>query len=279
MINISQEKCNGCGLCVRDCIIFHSIILDENKKASKIDHGCNSCYHCVAICPQGAITVDDLELSENLLYKPSFTSDEYLNFIKNKRSVRQYKKQDIDRSKIERIIEAGRYSPTGGNRQPVHFLIITKESMKTLTELTLKALKKIADDYISGDCNLNLDPATAKGYTSIWQRMYDNYFDNGVDELFFNAPNLLLILGDTQRTADPKTDCIIAACNIGNMAFAEGLGFCYNGFFVRAFQSEAVRSFLDLDLKYRLYSAMTIGYSDVEYTRTVPRMDKEIIWI
>ena len=68
MINISQEKCNGCGLCVRDCIIFHNIMLDENKKARKIEHGCNSCYHCVAICPQGAITVNDLELSEMILY-------------------------------------------------------------------------------------------------------------------------------------------------------------------------------------------------------------------
>lgn len=278
MINISQEKCNGCGFCVRDCITFHSIALDENKKARKILPGCNSCYHCVAICPQGAITIDDLELSEKTEYKPSFTSEDYLDFIKNKRSIRQYRKQDIDRSKIERIIEAGRYSPTGGNRQPVHFLIITKDSMKQITELTLKTLKKISDDYDSGDCTLNLDPTTAKGYTSMWKRMHDNYFENGIDELFFDAPCLILIFGDTKRTADPKTDCVIAACNIGNMAFAEGLGFCYNGFFVRAFQSEEVRKFLDIDLKYKLYAAMTIGYANVEYSRTVPRIEKEIIW-
>lgn len=279
MLNFSRRKCNGCGLCVRDCVIFHSIALDETKKASKILPGCNSCYHCVAICPQGAITVDDLELAEKRKYKSTFTSSEYLDFLKNKRSIREYKIQDVERSKIERIIEAGRYTPTGGNGQPVHFAVITKDKMKAVTELTLKTLKKFADDYKAGDCALTLDPKTAKAYTIMWQRFYNNYFENGVDELFFNAPCLVLVLGDTEKTANLITDCVLAACNIGNMAYAEGLGFCYNGFFVRAFQSEEVRSFLGLDSKYNLYAAMSIGYADVEYFRTVPRIEKTIFWI
>jgi nitroreductase/NAD-dependent dihydropyrimidine dehydrogenase PreA subunit len=279
MLKFSHEKCNGCGLCVRDCVMFHNIKLDETKKAIKVLSDCNDCYHCVAICPQGAVTVDDMELSEKRQYKPVFTSDEYLDFLKYRRSIRQYKIQDVERSKIQRILDAGRYTPTGGNRQPVHFAVVTKDRMKELKELTLKTLKSFADDYTAGGCTLNLDPKTANRYTSMWQSFYKNYFENGLDELFFDAPCLVLVLGDTERVADPRTDCTLAACNIGNMASAVGLGFCYNGFFVRAFQSEEVRSFLGLDQKYSLFVAMTIGYANVEYCRAVPSINKEIFWI
>lgn len=279
MLNFSSEKCNGCGLCVGDCRLFHSIELDDTNKAKKVKDGCNNCYHCVAICPKGAITIVDKPLLETRIYKPTFTSDEYLDFLKNKRSIRQYKNRMVKKGLIENIIEAGYYTPTAGNRQPVHFAVVTGEKMKKLTEITLMALKKIANEYDSEKTEINLDPKTAKAYTSIWHRFYKNYFEKGIDELFFNAPSLVLVLGDTEKVLDPKTDCILAACNIGNMAYAAGLSFCYNGFLVRAFQSEDVREFLGIDSKYKLYASMTVGYADVVYSRPVPREEKEILWV
>lgn len=279
MLNFSREKCNGCGLCVRDCMTCHSIMLDESNKAKKILSDCISCYHCVAICPNGAITIKNTEPLETKKYRPTFTSNEYLDFLKNKRSIRQYKDKSVERSKIEQIVEAGIYSPTAGNKQPVNYAVVTGDSLKELTKLSIIALKKLADDYNLGNISLNLDSKSAKGYTSMWQRFYREYFEKGIDELFFNAPCLLLILGDKERNLDPKTDCVIAACNIGNMIYASGLGFCYNGFFVRAYLSEEVRKFIGIDSKYDMHIAMTIGYPSVEYSRDVPREKKEIFWI
>jgi nitroreductase/Pyruvate/2-oxoacid:ferredoxin oxidoreductase delta subunit len=278
MLNFSSEKCNGCGLCVNDCKMLQNIVLDTTKKARILNTNCINCYHCIAICPNEAITVDNI-ITKSERYSPTFTSQEYLEFLKNKRSIRQYKEQVVESSKIEHIIEAGIYSPTAGNRQPVHYAVVTGERLKELTKLTLETLKGFADDYYDGKIELNLNANSAKRYTSMWKRFYTNYFDNGIDELFFNAPCLLLIMGDTEKTSDPKTDCLIASCNIGNMVFASGLGFCYNGFFVRAYQSEEIRNFLGLEKKFNLYSAMTIGYPNVEYRRVVLRDKKDIFWI
>ncbi len=279
MLNFSSEKCNGCGLCVNDCKMLHNIVLDERKKAKILNSNCINCYHCVAICPNEAITIDNKIPSKAKRYSSTFTSQEYLEFLKNKRSIRQYKDQEVEKSIIEHIIEAGIYSPTAGNKQPVSYAIVTGERLKELTKLSLKTLKSFADDFNDGNIDLNIDLNSAKRYTSMWKRFYKSYFEKGIDELFFNAPCLLLILGDTEKTLDPKTDCVIASCNIGNMAYASGLGFCYNGFFVRAYQSEEICKFLGLELKYNLYTAMTIGYPNVEYRRTVFREKKEIFWI
>ncbi|MBW2623136.1 MAG: nitroreductase family protein, partial [Deltaproteobacteria bacterium] len=42
-----------------------------------------------------------------------------LAFFRSRRSTRRYKKDSVERAKLEKIIEAGRFAPTGGNRQPL----------------------------------------------------------------------------------------------------------------------------------------------------------------
>lgn len=278
MLKFSSEKCNGCGLCVEECQIFHSIELDENNKAIKSKDACNRCYHCFAVCPQGAITIEGVSISDSS-YKTEFTIDQYIEFLRNKRSIRKYKNREVDKELLEKVISAGYYTPTAGNRQPVAFAIVRGEKLKTLKELTLKALKDLADQYNKDNKSVGIDPKTAKTYTDIWYRFYESYFVEGKDELFFNAPYLVIVLGDTKNVKDPKTDCILAACNVGNAAFAAGLGYCYNGFFVRAFQSETIRNFLKLDDRYDVYASFTLGYPGVRFARPVPREEKGIMWI
>jgi MinD superfamily P-loop ATPase len=51
---IIQEKCDGCGLCVRiDC---HCLILVDNVITFVETGECGWCTHCEAICPTGAIS-------------------------------------------------------------------------------------------------------------------------------------------------------------------------------------------------------------------------------
>jgi 6-hydroxynicotinate reductase len=51
-MNIDLEKCNGCGLCVRDCPL--SVIRLEGKKAV-VDDGCVECRTCLRVCPREAV--------------------------------------------------------------------------------------------------------------------------------------------------------------------------------------------------------------------------------
>lgn len=278
MLVFSNEECIGCGLCVEECQIFNSIKLDERNKAIKSSDACNRCYHCFAVCPQGAITIEG-EPTKDSSYKPEITIDQYLDFLKNKRSIRKYLDKDIEKEILYKIVSAGYYTPTGGNRQSVAFAIVSGNKLKTLKELTLKALKDLADQYYKDPKSVDIDPNTANTYTKIWYRFYESYFQKGRDELFFNAPYLVIVLGDEKKVKDPKSDCMLAACNVGNAAFAAGLGYCYNGFFVRAVQNELVRKFLNLDDRFGVYASFTLGYPAVRYKRSVLREEKGIIWV
>ena len=54
---------------------------------------------------------------------------EMLEFIKSRRSTRTFLEKPVEREKIEAIIEAGRYAPSGGNNQSTHFLVITNQDV------------------------------------------------------------------------------------------------------------------------------------------------------
>ena len=61
--------------------------------------------------------------------------DDLLNLIKERRSIRQYKDEDIPENEIEMILEAGRWSPSASNRQPWEFIVIrNKEIIKKIAE-------------------------------------------------------------------------------------------------------------------------------------------------
>jgi len=50
--------------------------------------------------------------------------EDLLDFIKERRSIRQYQEKDIEESEIEMILEAGRWAPSGSNKQPWEFLVV-----------------------------------------------------------------------------------------------------------------------------------------------------------
>ena len=63
--------------------------------------------------------------------------DILLNFIKSRQSIRKFKNEPIKKEIIEKILECGRYAPSGLNNQPWKVLIIQDNELKfKLSELT-----------------------------------------------------------------------------------------------------------------------------------------------
>jgi nitroreductase len=52
-----------------------------------------------------------------------------LEAIRNRRSIRRYKNEVIPKDDLETIIDAARLAPTGSNRQPWDFVIVTDKTM------------------------------------------------------------------------------------------------------------------------------------------------------
>lgn len=63
IINIDQEKCNGCGLCVSAC--HESAIGLVNGKATLLrDDYCDGLGNCLPVCPVNAISFEEREALE-----------------------------------------------------------------------------------------------------------------------------------------------------------------------------------------------------------------------
>ncbi|MEM1682996.1 MAG: nitroreductase family protein [Ignisphaera sp.] len=50
--------------------------------------------------------------------------------ILSRRSIRVYKHESIRREDLEKILEAARWAPSAGNRQPWHFIVVVDEQIK-----------------------------------------------------------------------------------------------------------------------------------------------------
>lgn len=54
-----------------------------------------------------------------------------LESIKNRRSVRKFTDEPVSKEKVEKVLEAARWSPSGKNNQPWQFLVIEDENTKS----------------------------------------------------------------------------------------------------------------------------------------------------
>jgi nitroreductase len=53
-----------------------------------------------------------------------------VDIVLSRRSIRRYEKKDIPKDVFSRILEAGRQAPSAANRQPIHFIVVTDDSIK-----------------------------------------------------------------------------------------------------------------------------------------------------
>lgn len=64
--------------------------------------------------------------------------EKLLDVIKNRRSVREFKEGKVDRDKIDKILEAGRWAPSAKNRQPWKFVVVQNENtVKEIASYTI----------------------------------------------------------------------------------------------------------------------------------------------
>lgn len=277
MIIINKEECIGCGLCVKDCQAGD--IKLEDKKAIPLNKTCLKCGHCVAVCPQNAVELNDYDSSEIVEYNENTfgnNPENFLNSIKFRRSIRNFKDTPVERDKLEKIIEAGRFTPSGGNRQPLSFVVV-QDGIKRLTELTLDALNALGCSYVPDESN-PLD-SQRKRYAVMWKMMHRKYARYGEDKLFFYAPALIIVLSDKNLSISSMVDGGLAASNMQSMADALGLGVCFNGFFTLASSDKNIREFLNIPDSKAVVTSLLLGYTDNKYYRTVPRKKPDISWM
>jgi nitroreductase/NAD-dependent dihydropyrimidine dehydrogenase PreA subunit len=268
MVIINTEKCTGCAQCVNDC--FPRNITIENGKAQPISETCMQCGHCVAICPANAVVIADYDMNDVTDIPPQkFTAEELISFIKFRRSIRQYKERQVAQNLIIQIIEAGRYTATGGNRQGLSFIVVEKE-MELFRGLVIENLAEKGREMLAAENT----PLPMLNYAQRWIAYEDSYRKNPKekDAVFFGAPIVVLIAGDN------PIDAGLAASNMELVACANGLGVLYSGFIAWGSKDEKTKIKIGVPAEKEVLLALVIGYPDVQYKRSAPRKKADIIW-
>ena len=272
MMKVDIEKCIGCGECIKDCFIEDIKMVDSKAKINNV--ACIKCGHCIAVCPKDAVSTDEYNMEDVKAYNKeefSIDADNLLNFIKFRRTIRQFKNREVEEEKLLKIIEAGRFTQTGSNLQDVSYTVV-REGMEELKALTFETLKQRGEHILA-----NLTPETIgfKRYAKMWLKMYEEYKENPDlnDKIFFNAPAVIIV------TANSDISGGLASSNMELMTNALGLGTFFSGFFVvAAGANEKISEFIGVKEGKKIVSCMIIGYPNVKYLRAVPRKEADICW-
>lgn len=268
MIEVDIEKCIGCGACAADCPAANITIRD-----AKAVHGkwCIVCGHCTAVCPTGAARpAQNHDLSEILEYdepvKFQIEPERLLNFVKFRRSVRQYTDEPVSDTDIARIVEMGRYTQTGANTQLLRYIVLSPETLREITPVALEALAGL--DVKSVDREKMRMPHQYLDYQHIWRNWWKVYQSKKKDLLFHAAPHALLIVS---RTGNEVDGCFNAG-HLELMINSLGLGACMMGFGTFAFAvSPGLRDRVGLKEDESVIFMMVFGHPQVKYLRTVAR--------
>ena len=176
---------------------------------------------------------------------------EAMEAILSRRSTRNYRPDPVEQEKLDRILEAGRQAPSGGNNQTNHFLVI--RSRETLRDLTAMAEKAFAAMEIREDTYSSLKHAISASR-------------KGGYVFCYNAP-LLIAVANRTGYGNNIADCACAIENMMVAANALDLGSCWINQLRWLNEDPEITAYLRrLSLKEneRVYGAVIIGYPATE---------------
>lgn len=111
--------------------------------------------------------------------------EEFLEFVKSRRTLRAIKPDPIPDGLVDKILEAARWAPTGFNMQPVELLVVRDPELRT-------AIKTIVDDYKNADF-FAMEATREQWQGSPWAIQTHGRWNTPL------APVFLLVMGDTRR--------------------------------------------------------------------------------
>ena len=161
-----------------------------------------------------------------------------LESLKTRRSVRHFSNRPVEQEKLDAILEAATYAPTGmGKQSPVIVLVKTPETVKKISQLN------------AGVMGMEVDP-------------------------FYGAPAVAIVFGNKAASPTWMEDACLVAGNLLNAAHAVGVDSCYIYRAKETFSSPeglALMHQWGLDGSYIGVANCILGYGEGETPQPKPR--------
>lgn len=162
---------------------------------------------------------------------------EPMDLLLKRRSVRNFSTEQVAPEQVEKIIDAGLHAATAMDRQSWHFTVVQDAQ---LLEAISKSVGAVLID---------------SGVPSLIERAQSKDFST-----FHHAPTVIFVSSDGSHYS--LADCANASQNMCLASAALGLGSCYIGSFVQAFDHHSGKQLLDrfsVPEGYRPVFAIAIG--------------------
>ncbi len=134
LFEVDPEKCNHDGICVDECPIKIIALKDKASVPQPVngaDQLCINCGHCVAVCPTGALSHQNMgpEDCPPVRKEWQLGPDQVEHFLRARRSIRTYKDKPVVRETLSRLIDIASHAPSGHNMQPVQWHVVHDTSV------------------------------------------------------------------------------------------------------------------------------------------------------
>ena len=190
--------------------------------------------------------------------------------IMTRRSTRKDLDQPVSQELLEKIIETGRYAPSGGNSQSNHFLVIqNKQIIDHLVKMVERAFSQME--------------ITENMYRSLQNSI--NLSKKGGYVFCYNAP-VLIIVANKKDYGNNQADCALAIENMMLEANELDLGSCYINQLKWLNEDQKILSYLQslgMNEDERVYGSLIVGYPDTNdgkpLRKALPRKGNEVTWL
>ena len=299
---VDEEKCQGCGLCVLNCVTRAWEMGENDIPRLKEGYSCLSCYNCLVACPEGAIYLEEPYHVDNGFWKtlphslpakpPLPPLDEEGNpteytaveqAILERRSIRNYKDKPVPDTLIRRVLEAGRFAPSSGNCQPWKFIVVTDKKMIDEMDVVIaEAVAGMHNMYMNDEMVKGFEPMVANNPTPpVDPRMIIGGFGPIARKEVLpslGAPAVVIIAGDMRSIAGPLIQVGICGENMSLAANSMGIRSCWVGFFALIEQYPEMKKKLGLEPPWTIITSIVLGYPKFKQDGMVPREYRPVTW-
>ena len=188
-------------------------------------------------------------------------ANETMQSILARRSYKGFKGDPISDDILETILAAGKYAPTGGNRQAWHFTVVKSEAGREMYKDAVGEMRKRGGPGGPGPRPGGPPPPQAPGTIML------------PEEEFRGAPVLIIVSGDASSDT-VRADCVLATENMYVAAASFGIMSGWSHMTVKdLFSDPGVKKQFKIPEGYDVYSASFFGYPLGEVKDRGPRKE------